>query len=163
MDLQTSALVIIALLALISLAYFAVRRFSKVAAGTGVFTKITASCFRILITGTTDKFTYKAGFLLLSNKAIQNSDIKKVTAILGSSTGEGKFDVTKKTSSTYPPVTTYYLNAVCPIKKTLTGPEFPVYNTPGIDLTFSFRIDFNDGTSDQIDDIKITPIDIEPC
>ena len=162
MDLQTSALVIIALLAMISIAYFAAQRFSKVATVSGTFTRITQSCYRIKVAGTTDSFIYKAGFLLLSNKAIKNSDIKKVTAILGSSTGEGKFDVTQKITPV-PPVTTYYLNAVCPIKKTLSGPEFPVYNTPGIDLTFSVRIDFSDGTNDQIDDIKITPIDIEPC
>lgn len=163
MDLQTSALVIIALLALITIIYFAARRLSRIVTGAGIFTKITASCYRILITGTTDRFTYKVGFLLLSSKAIQKSDIKKVTATLGSSSGDGTFEITKKTTSTIPPVTTYYLNAVCPIKKTLTGPEFPVYNTPGSDLTFSIGIDFSDGTNERIDDIKIIPIDIEPC
>lgn len=162
MNLQTSALVIIALLVSISIIYFFARRFSRIAAG-GIFTKITASCYRILVTGTTDRFTYKVGFLLLSSKPIQKSDIKKVSATLGSSSGDGTFEITKKTSTTIPSVTTYYLNAVCPIKKTLTGPEFPVYNTPGTDLTFSFRIDFSDGTNEVIDPIVITPIDIEPC
>ncbi|MBI1325549.1 hypothetical protein GC170_20490 [bacterium] len=163
MDLQTSALLIIALLVLISIIYFSASRFSKIATGTGIFTKITASCYRIPIAGTTDKFTYKVGFLLLSSKTILKSDIKMVTATLGSTSGVGTFEIKSKTSSTIPPVTTYYLNAVCPIKKTLTGPEFPVYNTPGSELTFSFRIDFSDNTNEVIDPIVIIPIDIEPC
>lgn len=163
MDLQTSALVIIALLALITIFYFAAQRFlAKIETVSGTFTRITQSCYRMKVSGTTDMFTYKAGFLLLSNKVIQISDIKKVTAILGSSSGEGKFAITEK-ALPVPPYKTYFLNAVCPIKKTLSGPEFPVYNTPGADLTFSIRIDFSDGTNDQIDDIKIIPIDIEPC
>lgn len=160
MDLQTSALLIIGSLALITFAYFGAKVLLKTTGDSGNFSATTQSCYRIK--STSDTFVYKAGFLLFSNKKIENVDIRKVTAILGTTSGDGKFDVTSKSIS-IPPFKMYYLNAVCTIKKTLSAPELPGYTSPGSDLTFSIRIDLADGTHEQIDEIKIIPIDLDPC
>ncbi len=162
MDLRTSALLVTSTLALFTIAYFVYKLVVTPAADSGNLVRITQSCYRTKVTGSTNVYVYKVGFLFLSKKPIKNAEIKKVSAILGTSTADGKFDVTIM-STTPPTVDTYYVNAVCTIKKTLSIPELPGYSSPGSELTFSFRIEYVGSPSEQVDNIKIIPIDIEPC
>ena len=149
-------------LALLTVAYFIYKLVVAPVIDTGNLTKITQSCYRIKSIGGTNVYIYKVGLLFLSAKPIKNTEISKVSVTLGTSTADGKFDVTVK-STTPPTVDAYFLNTVCTIKKALSAPELPGYTSPGSELTFSFRIDFKDGTSDLVDNVKIIPIDIEPC